>query len=140
MKLNKILVGIAITSTLTLSGCASNGDGESSFGTTVKNAGSSVGKVVSNMFNYESGVKITEAEMKQVKTEDEVIKKFGHPDDRSTYKGNTVYKYPYVYMPSFGTNINENTVFEINSKGKVVAAYKTNRKGTGIEVVDQAMN
>lgn len=138
MKLNKILVGIAITSALTLSGCASNGDG--SFGTTVKNAGSSIGKTFSNMFNYESGVKITEAEMKKIKTEDELIKTFGHPDDRSTYKGNTVYKYPYVYMPSFGTSVNENTVFEINSKGKVVAAYKTNRKGTGIDVVDQAMN
>lgn len=131
----------AVVLAFALSGCATNGNDEAvkSFTNAASNAGSSIANGVGGLFKgYESGVKISEKEMKSVKTLKEVVAKFGHPNEKEEIRGTLVYKYPYIMMPHFGTNINEYTVFEFNKSNKVIEAYKTNKKDTGISVLDQA--
>lgn len=129
--------------TLAVSGCASNGDSDdtlTSLTNSAKSAGSAVVDGVGGFFKgYESGVKITEAEMKTVKTRKEVISKFGHPNEKEEIRGNLVYKYPYIMMPHFGTTVNEYTVFEFDKNDNVVESYKTNKKDTGIAALDSAL-
>ncbi len=130
----------ALILTLTLSGCSSNGDETmESFTNAASSAGSSIANGLGGFIKgYESGVKISEQDMKSVKTLKEVVAKFGHPNEKEEIRGSLVYKYPYVLIPHFGSNINEYTVFEFDKSDKVIDSYKTNKKGTGISAFDQA--
>jgi hypothetical protein len=132
---------LAITSILVLSGCASNdgSDGIETITNAASSVGSSIGGAVTGVFHgYESGLKISESDMKKPKTRKEVIEMFGHPNEKEELRGVLLYKYPYVRMPVLGGTINEFTVFEFDKKDKVIQAYKTNKKSTGIAELDTA--
>ena len=136
---------VVLFSALTLAGCASNGDEDSNgfdeFTNAAASAGGSVVDGVGSLFSgYETGLKITEEQMNSVKNEQEVVSLFGHPEEKEEYRGTFIYKYPYVHIPHFGTNINEYTIFEMDKNDKVLRAYKSSRKGTGVAAIDSATN
>ena len=77
----KSIKTLAITSILVLSGCASNGEdnGLETITNAASSVGSSIGGAVTGVFHgYESGLKISESDMKKPKTRKEVVEMFGH--------------------------------------------------------------
>ena len=140
-----LLKGILISAIMIgLTGCATSGGDEGgydSFKENVRETVTSVGEGLGSFFKgHETGTKITEEEMNSVKTMNDVVSKFGEPEIKEDYRGLAIYKYPYVYIPSFNTNnVNEYTIFEFDKSNNVLKSYKTSRSGTGIAAYDSGL-
>ncbi|SQI41640.1 Uncharacterised protein [Leminorella richardii] len=70
----------------------------------------------------------------------DVIAAIGHPNEKSQLGKVEVWKYNYTKIRHVGSNVNESTVFEWNSKGVLKSHYKTNGGGgaTGNALLDAA--
>lgn len=111
MKKN-ILLSAAVLSLAMLGGCAQ------------------VGSVMKKL-DYTTGTEVTEQQMQGFKkgktTQEQVVAAIGYPATKSEFKGKEIWTYPYTLIAAmpFAPNKQENTVFEWNSRGVLLNAYKS---------------
>ena len=104
----------------------------------------SIGAAAMDLGAYTNGVEVTDAQLDQISkgktTSIEVIKLIGHPVRKDTMNGKELWIYPFTKIRHFGSNVNETTTIEFNSKGIVVDAYKAGGRSdsTGNPLVDAA--
>lgn len=92
---------------------------------------------------YETGVYVNEEKMKGFtkgnSTQDDIIRFVGHPVRKEQLNEKEVWYYDYTKIRHFGGNVSESTVFEFNSKGVLLQAYKTGNVGpSGNPLLDAA--
>lgn len=93
---------------------------------------------------YETGQYVSEHQMSQFNdgktTQADVVAAIGHPNKKAQLSGKELWYYDYTKIVSFGTNINESSAFEFNSKGKLIQHYKTGARSqkTGNALIDAA--
>lgn len=93
--------------------------------------------------DYKSGTQISQEQIAAVKpgaTQADVVAKFGQPTKKMPLNGKEAWYYDYQKIGAlFGGNVNESTVFEFDSTGKLLQSYKTGgNKNTGNALLDAA--
>jgi hypothetical protein len=134
-----------------LSGCASNGGGNSgaqNFANGLKDGvgavASGIGDVIGNFGQpYTNGVKVTEQQLAQLEVgmgPDDVERIVGLPPEIQNSSSGEIWSYPYTEITHFSGNTNETTVVRFDESGKLAKAYKTNSRNssTGNPLVDAA--
>ena len=133
--------------TLSLTGCATTDDsGRNTVFGSLSEIGSTMGRNISgavSSLDHVSGQFVTPEQLKTLlngATQEETIALIGQPDTKTELKGNELWSYTYVKIPTFGANISEKTTVEFH-KGISVKAYKSGlAKGesTGNPLLDAA--
>lgn len=92
---------------------------------------------LSDLGAYKTGTQISQVQMDQVfdsrTKQSEVVTLVGQPNRKAQVGANTIWYYDFnqIGQAIIGKNINETTVFEFNSKGVVVAHYKSGGAASG---------
>lgn len=98
----------------------------------------------STPLDYKTGTEIKQEQLAEVKAgtiQGDIVTKFGHPTRKQQLSGNKeAWYYDYQKIGAlFGGNVNESTVFEFDSSGKLLQSYKTGgNKQTGNALLDAA--
>lgn len=88
-------------------------------------------KTVTSKLDYSTGTYVSPQQLDALKsdktTQDEIVKTIGYPTQKAEIMGKEVWTYTYTLIPAlpFDENKFENTVFEFNTKGALVNAYKS---------------
>lgn len=146
----KLTTIVALAATMTLTGCASQGEGQNfaqNFGNSVKGAATSVGdgigKAVNGVFQpYTNGVEVTQQQLAQLEkgmSPEQVEQIIGYPPEISEVSGGELWSYPFTKITHFSGNTSETTVVRFKD-GKLAKAYKTSGRNssTGNPLVDAA--
>jgi outer membrane protein assembly factor BamE (lipoprotein component of BamABCDE complex) len=96
----------------------------------------------SSPLDYKTGTQITQTQLDQFKpgdTQQQIVSSIGQPNRKEAVGAKELWYYDYQKVGAFGGNVSEATVFEFDSKAKLVQAYKTGKAGkTGNALLDAA--
>lgn len=88
---------------------------------------------ISEPMNFKTGTEITQQQMNSFKVgktkQDDIVAAIGHPPAKSQLGSKEIWTYTYTMIPMVPftgvKNTFENSVFEFNSRGVLLKAYKT---------------
>jgi len=98
----------------------------------------------SSPLDYKTGTEITQIQMSQFTagktSQPQVVASVGRPNRKEALASKELWYYDYTKISAFlGGHVNESTVFEWNTSGKLLEVYKTGRSSkTGNPLLDAA--